>query len=60
LFRIMNNLPVIIRFLDPPLHEFLPKEAKEIRELAKIICIPEEKINQKISELTLHPIYYHH
>jgi pyruvate,orthophosphate dikinase len=51
IFKVMNNLPVIVRFLDPPLHEFLPKEDKEIQELAKIIKIPADKIKNKIAEL---------
>jgi pyruvate,orthophosphate dikinase len=51
IFRVMNNLPVIIRFLDPPLHEFLPKEADEINALSKLICVPEEKIKNKVIEL---------
>merc|ERR1711963_28802 len=32
----MDNLPVIIRLIDPPLHEFLPQEAKEQQELADV------------------------
>jgi pyruvate,orthophosphate dikinase len=51
IFREMNNLPVIIRFLDPPLHEFLPKEDKEIEELSKKINMPVAKIKAKIDEL---------
>jgi len=53
IFRVMNNLPVIIRFLDPPLHEFLPRhdQEKEIKELAQITKIPVERINQRIDEL---------
>lgn len=51
LFKVMNNLPVIIRFLDPPLHEFLPKEESEIKELAKVTNIKEDKIKKKIAEL---------
>ncbi|VVB79356.1 Phosphoenolpyruvate synthase [uncultured archaeon] len=51
IFKVMNNLPVIIRFLDPPLHEFLPKEEKEIQELSKKINVPVEKIKKKIEEL---------
>jgi len=51
IFRVMNNLPVIIRFLDPPLHEFLPKEANEINALSKLICVPEEKIKNRVIEL---------
>jgi pyruvate,orthophosphate dikinase len=35
LFRIMEDLPVTIRFLDPPLHEFLPKTDAEMAEIAK-------------------------
>jgi pyruvate,orthophosphate dikinase len=35
LFRIMQQLPVTIRLLDPPLHEFLPKTEQEMRDLAK-------------------------
>ena len=51
IFQVMTGLPVIIRLLDPPLHEFLPKEDKEIAELSKIINLAPEKIKQKISEL---------
>ncbi len=36
LFRIMAGLPVTIRLLDPPLHEFLPKSDEEIAEVAKL------------------------
>ena len=35
IFRAMNGLPVTIRLLDPPLHEFLPSEADEVRRLAE-------------------------
>jgi len=51
LFKVMSGMPIIIRFLDPPLHEFLPKEEKEIRELATELKIPAEKIHQKIESL---------
>ena len=34
IFKIMSNLPVTVRLLDPPLHEFLPKTEKEINEVA--------------------------
>jgi pyruvate,orthophosphate dikinase len=51
IFTEMNDLPVIIRLLDPPLHEFLPKEEKEIKELSKTSGISEEKIKKKIQEL---------
>ncbi len=51
LFREMENLPVIIRTLDPPLHEFLPKTEGEAEELAKIIKVPKEKIWARSEEL---------
>ena len=44
LFTEMKGLPVTIRLLDPPLHEFLPKERKEIEELAKELKTTPEKI----------------
>jgi pyruvate, orthophosphate dikinase len=53
IFRIMDGMPVIIRFLDPPLHEFLPKpeQTEQIEELAKSLNIPKERINERISSL---------
>ena len=51
IFEVMNNLPVIIRLLDPPLHEFLPKEQDEIKALAKILNLSEETVQNKISSL---------
>ena len=51
IFKEMPGLPVTIRLLDPPLHEFLPRGEKEISELSKEMNIPVEKIRQKISSL---------
>ncbi len=51
IFEVMDGLPVIIRLLDPPLHEFLPKEEKEIKELASKMGVSEEKLRAKIAEL---------
>ena len=51
LFKIMNGMPVTIRFLDPPLHEFLPREEEKIIELAKEMNVSAEKIKEKIDEL---------
>ncbi len=48
IFRAMDGLPVIIRTLDPPLHEFLPHNDDEVRELAEKTGIPEEKIKKKL------------
>ncbi len=51
IFEAMQGLPVTIRLLDPPLHEFLPHEEKEIAEMAKIMNVPVEKIKSKIVAL---------
>ena len=51
IFRVMSGKPVIIRFLDPPLHEFLPKEDDEIKNLSEIVGIPADKIKERISSL---------
>jgi len=51
LFKEMAGFPVVIRTLDPPLHEFLPKTKQEAEELAKIIDVPTEKIWAKSEEL---------
>ena len=37
IFKIMNGLPVTVRLLDPPLHEFLPNSDKEILEIANVV-----------------------
>ena len=51
LFKVMDSRPVTIRFLDPPLHEFLPTEENKIIELANEMNMPIEKIKSKIQEL---------
>ncbi len=51
LFSIMRGMPVTIRFLDPPLHEFLPKEEKDINEIAREMNVPAQKLKEKIEEL---------
>ncbi|MDF1608545.1 pyruvate, phosphate dikinase [Hoeflea sp. YIM 152468] len=51
LFEIMKGLPVTIRLLDPPLHEFLPKTPEEIAEVAAIICVTVDKLSQRVDEL---------
>lgn len=51
LFRIMGELPVTIRYLDPPLHEFLPKEDEDIIEIAKDLNISEQKLKEVITSL---------
>lgn len=51
LFKIMEGLPVTIRLLDPPLHEFVPHTDAETHELAKRIGWDFERLRQKIKNL---------
>ncbi len=51
LFRAMEGNPVIIRFLDPPLHEFLPQKEEEIKELAESLNMTLEELNNRIDSL---------
>ncbi len=48
---IMGNLPVTIRTLDPPLHEFLPKTEADIQDLSQKTGIPAERIKAKVDSL---------
>jgi pyruvate,orthophosphate dikinase len=48
---IMGNLPVTIRTLDPPLHEFLPKTDEEIAQLAQIMDVPLKVLQDKVTVL---------
>ena len=52
LFRVMDGLPVTIRLLDPPLHEFLPHTAKEIDEVSADLGAAPGVIAAKVAELT--------
>jgi pyruvate,orthophosphate dikinase len=52
LFEIMAGLPVTIRLLDPPLHEFLPKKDSEIAEVAKAMGVEAERLRERM--LALH------
>jgi len=51
IFKIMNGLPVTVRLLDPPLHEFLPKTDKDIENIAKELNISNQNIKSRIIEL---------
>ena len=51
LFKIMNGLPVTIRLLDPPLHEFLPKTEGDMETLAKEIGVKLEQVKERASSL---------
>ncbi|MGN6106376.1 MAG: pyruvate, phosphate dikinase [Kofleriaceae bacterium] len=52
LFRVMDGLPVTIRLLDPPLHEFLPHAPHEVEEVAQALGKPAAAISAKVAELT--------
>ncbi len=51
IYEAMGELPVTIRLLDPPLHEFLPSEEDDIKKLAKEMIIPMEELMLTISSL---------
>ncbi|HDI82951.1 MAG TPA: pyruvate, phosphate dikinase [candidate division WOR-3 bacterium] len=52
LFRAMDGFPVIIRLLDPPLHEFLPKDEDAQRKLAETMGVPFEKVKGRVEQLS--------
>ena len=54
IFKVMHGLPVTIRLLDPPLHEFLPTEEDDIREIAKELGMSYEDMKSTI--VSLHEI----
>ncbi|RME65678.1 MAG: pyruvate, phosphate dikinase [Nitrospirae bacterium] len=47
IFKVMDGLPVTIRLLDPPLHEFLPHTDKELKEIAKEMGVPFKKLKER-------------
>jgi pyruvate,orthophosphate dikinase len=51
IFKIMSGLPVTVRLLDPPLHEFLPRTNKEISEVADAVGLPVKEVETRIEEL---------
>jgi len=51
IFKALNGYPATIRFLDPPLHEFLPHEAAAQDDLARKMKVPVERIRQRVKEL---------
>ena len=51
IFKIMHGLPVTVRLLDPPLHEFLLKSDKEISEVANVVGSDKKDIESRIEEL---------
>ena len=51
MYKVLNGLPMTVRYLDPPLHEFLPTEEKEIIDLAKDMGVTAEQLKQKCVDL---------
>ena len=54
IFEIMSGLPVTVRLLDPPLHEFLPKNDKEIGDLSSVTGLNANEIKSRTEELHEH------
>lgn len=52
IFEAMKGLPVTVRLLDPPLHEFVPHDAKGQEQMAQVMGISVEKVKQKVEELS--------
>ena len=60
IFKAMDGLPVTIRLIDPPLHEFVPHDEEGQRELADAIGVPFEKVVQRVEQLhELNPMLGH-
>ena len=60
IFKVMKGLPVTIRLLDPPLHEFLPQSEKDIKEIAEELNLTEDDLRAKIEDLhELNPMLGH-
>jgi pyruvate,orthophosphate dikinase len=51
IFKVMSGLPVTVRLLDPPLHEFLPKKEKDIEDVARSLNLGAKEVKERISEL---------
>jgi pyruvate,orthophosphate dikinase len=51
IFQEMKGLPVTIRLLDPPLHEFLPTEEKQLEHLSMVMGVSVEKLEQRTKDL---------
>ena len=51
IFKVMSGLPVTVRLLDPPLHEFLPKAEKDVDEVARSLNLASKEIRERIAEL---------
>ena len=51
IFKAMDGLPVTVRLLDPPLHEFVPHSKKDQQEMAKRLGVPLKKVTERVQSL---------
>ena len=51
IFKVMVDLPVIVRLLDPPLHEFIPHNDEDIAKVSKVSGVPIETLKSKVEDL---------
>jgi pyruvate,orthophosphate dikinase len=51
IFQAMQGLPVTVRLLDPPLHEFVPHDEKGQKEMSKVMGVPYEEIHSRVESL---------
>jgi pyruvate,orthophosphate dikinase len=51
IFKAMDGLPVTVRLLDPPLHEFLPHTEADMKKMAKEMKVPLAKVQERVAEL---------
>ena len=51
IFNVMAGLPVTVRLLDPPLHEFLPKKEKDVEDVARSLNLGPKEVKDRITEL---------
>jgi pyruvate,orthophosphate dikinase len=51
IFREMKGLPVTIRLLDPPLHEFLPTDERQLEHLSMVMGVPSDRLRQRTKDL---------
>ena len=51
IFTAMQDLPVTVRLLDPPLHEFVPHDEKGQEEMSRVMGVPFNEIHERVNEL---------
>ena len=54
IFKAMDGMPVTVRLLDPPLHEFVPHTKQDQQEMAKILGVPIKKVSERVASLHEH------